>query len=82
MLMPNHSEVAEVLSNYRRQERRMLHDPADPEISACFRDTAYTLCVLMDRRTALEAVCRAEDYLRYLRDTSEPQTPTGTAVTD
>ncbi|MER6996163.1 DUF5133 domain-containing protein [Streptomyces sp. NPDC000410] len=67
MLMPSASEVTKVLRRYRRQECRMLRDPANPKISASFRDTAYTLCVLMDRRTALEAVWRAEEYLRELR---------------
>ncbi|MFE7775220.1 DUF5133 domain-containing protein [Streptomyces sp. NPDC057445] len=70
--MPNEDEVAELLSNYRIQERRMLRDPADPEISARFRDTAYTLCVLMGRRTALEAVHRAERYLASVRARSKP----------
>ncbi|MER7661843.1 MULTISPECIES: DUF5133 domain-containing protein [unclassified Streptomyces] len=72
--MPNEPVVAELLSNYRLQERRMLRNPADAEISASFRDAATTLCVLMGRRTALEAVRLAESYLGVRPRGSSPTT--------
>ncbi len=74
MLMPSEPVVAELLSNYRLQERRMLRDPANAEIAAGFRDAAATLCVIMGRRTALEAVRLAESYLGVRPRGSRPTT--------
>ncbi|WP_142215441.1 DUF5133 domain-containing protein [Streptomyces sp. SLBN-118] len=54
MLTPNESVTTEVLRTYRLQERRILRDPADLESRARFQDIAYTLWVLMGRRTPLE----------------------------
>ncbi|TQK42381.1 uncharacterized protein DUF5133 [Streptomyces sp. SLBN-118] len=68
MLMPSEEVITDVLSKYRLLERGMFRDPSDPEIRARFHDTAYTLCVLMGRRTPLEAVRVAESRLAVLRD--------------
>lgn len=42
----------------------MLAAPADLTVRATFEDTGYTLCVLMGKRCAREAVDAAERYLR------------------
>lgn len=42
----------------------MLAAPADLMVRATFEDTGYTLCVLMGKRCAREAVDAAERYLR------------------
>ncbi|HET6357396.1 DUF5133 domain-containing protein [Streptomyces sp.] len=68
MLMPNETVITDVLRSYRLQESRMLRDPSDPESRARFQDAAYTLCVLMGRRTPLEAARLAERHLAALRD--------------
>ncbi len=68
MLMPNESVVARALHRYRVHEARMLQDPADDEIRERFMDAAYTLCVLMGQRTALEAVRLAERCMAAARN--------------
>ncbi|MEV7325150.1 DUF5133 domain-containing protein [Streptomyces sp. NPDC093970] len=73
MLLPAKAEVARQLRRYRAWERVMLASPHDREVRSTFEDSGYTLCVLMGKRCAREAVDAAERYLRtslvtYLRD--------------
>ncbi|MFJ9352069.1 DUF5133 domain-containing protein [Streptomyces sp. NPDC101237] len=73
MLLPAKAEVARQLRRYRAWERVMLASPQDREVRSTFEDSGYTLCVLMGKRCAREAVDAAERYLRtslvtYLRD--------------
>ncbi|MEU9455426.1 DUF5133 domain-containing protein [Streptomyces sp. NPDC048277] len=73
MLLPAKAEVARQLRRYRAWERVMLASPQDREVRSTFEDSGYTLCVLMGKRCAREAVEAAERYLRtslvtYLRE--------------
>ncbi|MER7184786.1 DUF5133 domain-containing protein [Streptomyces hyaluromycini] len=73
MLLPAKAEVARQLRRYRAWERVMLASPEDREVRSTFEDSGYTLCVLMGKRCAREAVDAAERYLRtslvtYVRD--------------
>ncbi|MFF8847659.1 DUF5133 domain-containing protein [Streptomyces sp. NPDC015127] len=61
--MPSKSALARALRRYRVHEAGMLREPSSPAARARFQDSAYTLCILMGRRTALEAVRAAERYL-------------------
>ncbi|MBQ0855201.1 DUF5133 domain-containing protein [Streptomyces sp. NPDC057620] len=63
MLLPAKDEVARLLELYRTWERMMLAAPADHGARGKFEDTGYTLCVLMGKRCAREAVHAAERYL-------------------
>ncbi|MFS8204029.1 DUF5133 domain-containing protein [Streptomyces sp. CWNU-52B] len=63
MLLPAKDEVARYLKLYRAWERMMLAAPADRAARGNFEDTGYTLCVLMGKRCAREAVHAAERYL-------------------
>ncbi|MDQ0955005.1 hypothetical protein QFZ24_008928 [Streptomyces phaeochromogenes] len=63
MLLPAKAEVARHLELYRAWERMMLAAPADRAARGNFEDTGYTLCVLMGKRCAREAVHAAERYL-------------------
>ncbi|MFC8197620.1 DUF5133 domain-containing protein [Streptomyces sp. NPDC060006] len=63
MLLPAKDEVARHLELYRAWERMMLAAPADRAARGNFEDTGYTLCVLMGKRCAREAVHAAERYL-------------------
>ncbi|MFE1802271.1 DUF5133 domain-containing protein [Streptomyces sp. NPDC059517] len=63
MLLPAKDEVARLLELYRAWERMMLAAPADHGARGNFEDTGYTLCVLMGKRCAREAVHAAERYL-------------------
>ncbi|MFC4508242.1 MULTISPECIES: DUF5133 domain-containing protein [Streptomyces] len=63
MLLPARTEVARQLRRYRAWERVMLASPADRAVRATFEDSGYTLCVLMGKRCAREAVDAAERYL-------------------
>jgi hypothetical protein len=67
MLLPDRHLVADLLGRYRAWERLVLADPHDTATRRRFEDVAYTLCVLMGQRTAREAICRAESYLRRIR---------------
>jgi hypothetical protein len=67
MLLPDRHLVADLLSRYRAWERLVLVDPLDATTRKRFEDVAYTLCVLMGQRTAREAICKAESYLRRIR---------------
>ncbi|MFJ3671022.1 DUF5133 domain-containing protein [Streptomyces sp. NPDC090106] len=64
MLQPAKAEVARQLRRYRAWERLMLATPADRSVRSAFEDSGYTLCVLMGKRCAREAVDAAERYLR------------------
>lgn len=63
MLLPAKDEIARHLELYRAWERMMLAAPADRAARGNFEDTGYTLCVLMGKRCAREAVHAAERYL-------------------
>ena len=63
MLLPAKDEVARYLELYRAWERMMLAAPTDRAARGNFEDTGYTLCVLMGKRCAREAVHAAERYL-------------------
>ncbi|MFJ5223188.1 DUF5133 domain-containing protein [Streptomyces sp. NPDC088400] len=67
MLLPDRHLVADLLGRYRAWERLVLADPFDETTRGRFEDVAYTLCVLMGRRTAREAIWQAEAYLRRMR---------------
>lgn len=64
MLLPAKNEVARHLRRYRTWERVMLASPTDRTARENFEDSGYTLCVLMGKRCAREAVAAAERYLR------------------
>ncbi|MCL6739217.1 DUF5133 domain-containing protein [Streptomyces neyagawaensis] len=64
MLLPAKNEVARQLRRYRMWERVMLAAPADTAARDHFEDSGYTLCVLMGKRCAREAVAAAERYLQ------------------
>ncbi|MFE4630972.1 DUF5133 domain-containing protein [Streptomyces mirabilis] len=64
MLLPAKAEVARHLEQYRAWERLLLVAPADHTVRGNFENAGYTLCVLMGKRCAREAVDAAEHYLR------------------
>ncbi|MEU8592099.1 DUF5133 domain-containing protein [Streptomyces sp. NPDC048664] len=66
MLLPARAEVARHLSQYRAWERLMLASPDNRSVRGNFENTGYTLCVLMGKRCAREAVDAAEMYLNSL----------------
>ncbi|MFD9219054.1 DUF5133 domain-containing protein [Streptomyces sp. NPDC060064] len=72
MLMPDAGVIAGLMARYRAQERRVLVAPHDPRARSRFEDTVYTLCVLMGRRTAAEAVIAAERYIAQARPDRRP----------
>ncbi|MFI8828702.1 DUF5133 domain-containing protein [Streptomyces sp. NPDC053431] len=63
MLLPDRNTIDRLLRCYRSQERLVLARPYDLSARRRFEDTAYTLCVLMGKRTAREAVGAAERYV-------------------
>ncbi len=63
MLLPDKTVLASLLRRYRVWERLSLAEPHDPARRRRLEDVAYTLCVLMGRRTAREAIIAAENYL-------------------
>ncbi|WP_255951652.1 DUF5133 domain-containing protein [Streptomyces odontomachi] len=63
MLLPDKPQVIRLLHRYHAWERRLLTAPSNPVVRRRFEDTAYTLCILMGRRTAREAVLAAERYV-------------------
>ncbi|GAA3940732.1 hypothetical protein GCM10022244_55950 [Streptomyces gulbargensis] len=65
MLLPDRKTVERLLRHYRSQERSVLARPCDLSVRRRFEDTAYTLCVLMGKRTAPEAVRAAERYVAH-----------------
>jgi hypothetical protein len=64
MLLPDKSRITRLLLRYRTWERRLAGAPSNPVARRRFEDTAYTLCILMGRRTPQEAVLAAERYVR------------------
>ncbi|MCZ1014327.1 DUF5133 domain-containing protein [Streptomyces noursei] len=72
MLLPDKSVLASLLRRYRVWERVVLADPHDPVARRRLEDLAYTLCVLMGRRTVHEAIIEAEQYLAT--DRAAPRT--------
>ncbi|WP_286160395.1 DUF5133 domain-containing protein [Streptomyces yunnanensis] len=68
MLLPDKSVLASLLRRYRVWERVVLADPHDPVARRRLEDLAYTLCVLMGRRTVHEAIIEAEQYLATDRE--------------
>ncbi|MFD1271259.1 DUF5133 domain-containing protein [Streptomyces kaempferi] len=64
MLLPAKAEVARHLEEYRAWERLLLVAPMDHAVRDDFENSGYTLCVLMGKRCAREAVDAAEQYLR------------------
>ena len=81
MLLPAKAEVARHLEDYRAWERLLLAAPADQAVRGNFENAGYTLCVLMAKRCAREAVDAAEDYLRGMARTSagSPASPAPSA---
>ncbi|MEW1675085.1 DUF5133 domain-containing protein [Streptomyces noursei] len=63
MLLPDKSVLVDLLRRYRVWERVVLADPHDPAARRQLEDLAYTLCVLMGRRTVHEAILAAERYV-------------------
>ncbi len=64
MLLPDKPQIIRLLHRYRTWERRLVTAPSNALARRRFEDTAYTLCILMGRRTAREAVLAAEHYVR------------------
>lgn len=62
-LAPNPARTEEVLTRLRGCQARLAAAPQDPAALRAMDDTAYTLCVLMGRPTALEAINAAEEQL-------------------
>ncbi|MFD6892233.1 DUF5133 domain-containing protein [Streptomyces sp. NPDC059957] len=62
-LAPNPARTEEVLTRLRGCQARLAASPHDPAALRAMDDTAYTLCVLMGRATALEAITAAEEQL-------------------
>ncbi|WP_407840917.1 DUF5133 domain-containing protein [Streptomyces sp. DSM 116496] len=62
-LAPNPARAEEVLTRLRGCQARLAAAPQDPAALRAMDDTAYTLCVLMGRPTALEAITAAEELL-------------------
>lgn len=63
MLLPDKNELASLLRRYRVWQHLVRTQPHDPAGRRGLEDVAYTLCVLMGRRTVREAVRAAESYL-------------------
>ncbi|MEU6096891.1 DUF5133 domain-containing protein [Streptomyces sp. NPDC047079] len=72
MLQPARAEVARHLEQYRAWERLMLASPDNRAVRGNFENTGYTLCVLMGKRCAREAVDAAELYLKA-REHGDPR---------
>lgn len=62
-LVPELGRVTEVLDRFRASRARLRADPADAEARQGLDDAAYTLCVLMGRRTAYQALRSAGEYV-------------------
>ncbi|MEV6651895.1 DUF5133 domain-containing protein [Streptomyces sp. NPDC051219] len=63
MLLPDKALLAALLRRYRVWERLVLAEPRDLTRRRRLEDIAYTLCVLMGKRTARDAIAEAESYL-------------------
>ncbi|MEU9373054.1 DUF5133 domain-containing protein [Streptomyces sp. NPDC048255] len=62
-LLPSLTRASDALDRFRTSLARLHAAPADPEARRSLDDAAYTLCVLMGRRTAHEAMRAAEEYV-------------------
>ncbi|MGW0400641.1 DUF5133 domain-containing protein [Streptomyces sp. NPDC003002] len=62
-LLPELGRAAEVLDRFRACLARVQAAPADTAARRALDDAAYTLCVLMGRRTAHQALRAAEEYV-------------------
>lgn len=62
-LLPGTGRAAAALDQFRRSRILLQAVPADPDARRSLDDAAYTLCVLMGRRTAHEAMLAAEEYV-------------------
>ncbi|WP_175439120.1 DUF5133 domain-containing protein [Streptomyces vilmorinianum] len=62
-LLPGRGRTAEVLNRFRECQARLRRAPGDAAAHTAMDDIAYTLCVLMARRTVHEAVTAAEQHL-------------------
>ncbi|MEV0372128.1 DUF5133 domain-containing protein [Streptomyces sp. NPDC050636] len=72
MLLPDKNELAALLRRYRVWEHLVHTQPRDPARRRGLEDVAYTLCVLMGRRTVREAVIAAELYLETAQVSARP----------
>ncbi|MFE9258777.1 DUF5133 domain-containing protein [Streptomyces sp. NPDC006879] len=63
MLLPDKTLLDSLLRRYHAWETVVRLAPRDATSRRRLEDVAYTLCVLMGRRTAVEAVSAAERYL-------------------
>ncbi|MFI2200452.1 DUF5133 domain-containing protein [Streptomyces sp. NPDC020192] len=61
--MPHVRTVAAALRSYRSAWAGLRRDPVSPLSYRRLDDAAYTLCVLMGRRNAADAVAAAEALL-------------------
>ncbi|GGY89673.1 hypothetical protein GCM10010343_13680 [Streptomyces avidinii] len=62
-LVPSRVRTEEVLTHLRACQSRLSAAPDDPDALRAMDDAAYTLCVLMGRRSVPEAVLVALNYL-------------------
>ncbi|MFF5449427.1 DUF5133 domain-containing protein [Streptomyces sp. NPDC012888] len=62
-LVPNRARTEEVLARFRVCRKRLQGAPGDLEARRAMEDATYTLCVLMGRPTATEAVAAAQRLL-------------------
>ncbi|NUK02662.1 DUF5133 domain-containing protein [Streptomyces lunaelactis] len=67
LLLPDKALLAGLLQRYRAWERLVLAQPNNLARRRRLEDLAYTLCVLMGRRTAREAIIAAELHLGLSR---------------
>lgn len=63
VMAPNPARTEEVLTRLRGCQARLAASPQDPAAIRAMDDTAYTLCVLMGRPSAHEAISAAEEQL-------------------
>ncbi|MEU1348693.1 DUF5133 domain-containing protein [Streptomyces sp. NPDC005775] len=63
VLMPSRSRTAEVLAEFRDCQARLTAAPSDLRARQALDDAAYTLCVLLGRTGAHDAVLAAEQHL-------------------
>ncbi|MFG2986593.1 DUF5133 domain-containing protein [Streptomyces sp. NPDC048258] len=62
-LLPGLGRVTEVLDRFRISHARLRADPSGAEARQALDDAAYTLCVMMGRRTAHQALREAGEYV-------------------
>lgn len=62
-ITPSRSRTQEVLMRLRDCQARLAAAPTDPDALRAMDDVTYTLCVLMGRATAADALLAAEHHL-------------------